>query len=85
MKLQNFEISSSIEPQSGAPWHSVAAMVAQKPPNRPMCTERKSTASTGQVNLAAARELDFWGQFRRATEAARANLVASEWARQALD
>ena len=38
--------------------------------------------STGQVNLAAAWELDFWGKFRRATEAARANLLASEWARE---
>ena len=38
--------------------------------------------SAGQVNLAAAWELDFWGQFRRATEAARANLIASEWARR---
>jgi len=39
-------------------------------------------ASTGQVNLAAAWELDFWGKYRRATEAARANLIASEWARR---
>src|SRR4029077_12194644 len=38
--------------------------------------------STGRVNLSAAWELDFWGKFRRATEAARANLVASEWARR---
>jgi outer membrane protein, multidrug efflux system len=38
--------------------------------------------STGQVNLSAAWELDFWGKFRRATEAVRANLLASEWARQ---
>jgi outer membrane protein, multidrug efflux system len=38
--------------------------------------------STGQVNLAAAWELDFWGKYRRATEAARENLVASEWARR---
>ena len=38
--------------------------------------------SAGQVNLSAAWELDFWGKFRRATEAARANLLASEWARQ---
>jgi multidrug efflux system outer membrane protein len=30
----------------------------------------------------AAWELDFWGKYRRATEAARANLLASEWARQ---
>jgi multidrug efflux system outer membrane protein len=38
--------------------------------------------STGQLNVSAAWELDFWGKFRRATEAARANLLASEWARQ---
>jgi len=38
--------------------------------------------STGQVNLAAAWELDFWGMYRRATEAARANFMASEWARR---
>jgi multidrug efflux system outer membrane protein len=38
--------------------------------------------STGQVNFAAAWELDFWGKYRRATEAARANLVSSEWARR---
>jgi multidrug efflux system outer membrane protein len=37
---------------------------------------------TGQLNVSAAWELDFWGKFRRATEAARANLLASEWARQ---
>jgi outer membrane protein, multidrug efflux system len=34
------------------------------------------------VNLSAAWELDFWGKYRRATEAARANLLASESARQ---
>jgi len=38
--------------------------------------------STGQLNVSAAWELDFWGRYRRATEAARANLLASEWARQ---
>ena len=38
--------------------------------------------STGQLNASAAWELDFWGKFHRATEAARANLLVSEWARQ---
>ncbi len=38
----------------------------------------------GQVNLSASWELDFWGRYRRATEAARAELLASEWARQAV-
>jgi len=38
--------------------------------------------SAGQVNATAGWELDFWGKYRRATEAARANLLATEWARQ---
>ena len=36
----------------------------------------------GQLSVSAGWELDFWGEFRRASEAARANLVASEWARR---
>ena len=40
--------------------------------------------SANQVNLSLSWELDFWGKFRRATQAARANLLASQWARQAV-
>jgi outer membrane protein, multidrug efflux system len=40
--------------------------------------------NTGELNLSAAWELDFWGKYRRATEAARANLLASEWGRRAV-
>ena len=36
----------------------------------------------GQLTVSAAWNLDFWGRYRRATEAARANLLASEWARK---
>ena len=36
----------------------------------------------GQLALSGAWNLDFWGRYRRATEAARAGLLASEWARQ---
>jgi multidrug efflux system outer membrane protein len=36
----------------------------------------------GQVAASAAWNLDFWGKYRRATEAARANLLASEWAQK---
>jgi outer membrane protein, multidrug efflux system len=38
--------------------------------------------STGSVNLGAAWDLDFWGKYRRASEAARANLAATEWGRK---
>jgi len=38
--------------------------------------------SANQVNTGLAWELDFWGKYRRSTEAARASLLATEWARQ---
>ena len=38
--------------------------------------------SFGQVTASGAWNLDFWGRFRRATEAARANLLASQWAQK---
>lgn len=38
--------------------------------------------SANRVGGSLAWELDFWGRYRRATEAARADLVASEWARR---
>src|SRR6267142_2221363 len=40
------------------------------------------TTNTEQISGSASWELDFWGKFRRGTEASRASLVASEWARQ---
>jgi multidrug efflux system outer membrane protein len=36
----------------------------------------------GRVTANAAWDADFWGKYRRATEAARANLLATDWARQ---
>jgi outer membrane protein, multidrug efflux system len=36
----------------------------------------------GRVGLNAAWDLDFWGKYRRGTEAARAQLLAADWARQ---
>ena len=43
-------------------------------------------ANTGAmaVNLSLIWELDFWGKFRRATEAARADLLATEWGQRAV-
>jgi multidrug efflux system outer membrane protein len=39
-------------------------------------------SSTSRVSLSLVWELDFWGKFRRASESARANLLAQEWARR---
>lgn len=38
----------------------------------------------GQVDLSASWNLDFWGKYRRATEAQRAALLGQEWARKAV-
>jgi len=36
----------------------------------------------GRIIASAAWDIDFWGKYRRATEAARADLLATEWARR---
>lgn len=36
----------------------------------------------GEADASASWNLDFWGRYRRATEAARANLLASQWAQK---
>jgi len=38
----------------------------------------------GALVASASWNLDFWGKYRRATEAARANLLANEWAQKAV-
>jgi len=57
-----------------------AVLVDQRTPQSPVAPAFEVGA--GQLSVSAGWELDFWGKFRRASEAARANLVASEWARQ---
>ncbi|MGH9359121.1 MAG: efflux transporter outer membrane subunit [Terriglobia bacterium] len=39
---------------------------------------------TGELDLSVIWNLDFWGKYRRETEAARANLLATEWGRRAV-
>jgi outer membrane protein, multidrug efflux system len=41
-------------------------------------------ARTGEVDLAVVWNLDFWGKYRRQTEAARASVLASQWGRRAV-
>jgi multidrug efflux system outer membrane protein len=41
-------------------------------------------ANAGAVDLAVVWNLDFWGKYRRQTEAARANLLASQWGHNAV-
>jgi outer membrane protein, multidrug efflux system len=41
-------------------------------------------ANAGQIDLAVVWNLDFWGKYRRQTEAARAGLLASQWGQRAV-
>jgi outer membrane protein, multidrug efflux system len=41
-------------------------------------------ANAGEVDLAVVWNLDFWGKYRRQTEAARAGLLASQWGQRAV-
>jgi multidrug efflux system outer membrane protein len=40
--------------------------------------------SAHQADLSLAWDLDFWGKYRRANESARASLLATQWAREAV-
>ncbi|MEO5822214.1 MAG: efflux transporter outer membrane subunit, partial [Vicinamibacteraceae bacterium] len=42
------------------------------------------TAGAIRVGAALAWEIDFWGKYRRATESARAQLLAAQWGRRAV-
>ena len=41
-------------------------------------------ARVGEVDLSVVWNLDFWGKYRRQTEAARAGVLASQWGRRAV-
>jgi len=52
------------------------------PKQKPINQEYETSANA--VGASMVWELDFWGKYRRATEAARANLLATEWAQRAV-
>jgi len=47
-------------------------------------TQNPYQLSINQANLSLSWDLDFWGKYRRMIEAARANWLASQWARKAV-
>jgi outer membrane protein, multidrug efflux system len=57
-----------------------ASLVDQRQERTPLSPAFE--AGFGAVNVSAGWQLDFWGKFRRATEAARANLVSTEWSQR---
>lgn len=59
-----------------------AQSVDQRSPRSKLFHEYGTSAH--QVDLSLAWDLDFWGKYRRANESARASLLASQWAREAV-
>ena len=57
-----------------------ASTVNERIPRSARIPTIETTAN--QVSLSMAWELDFWGRYRRATESARASLLAQEWAQR---
>ena len=46
--------------------------------------QRIPTIGIARAGVATSWQIDFWGRFRRASEAARADLAATEWGRRAI-
>ena len=61
-----------------------AAAVNERVPKQKIAAPFPYETSANSVDAAMVWELDFWGKYRRATEAARANLLATEWAQRAV-
>ena len=59
-----------------------AAVNERVPKEKPVNQEFETSANS--VGASMVWELDFWGKYRRSTEAARANLLATEWAHKAV-
>ena len=61
-----------------------AAAVNERVPKQKIAAPFPYETSASSVSASMVWELDFWGKYRRATEAARANLLATEWAHRAV-
>jgi multidrug efflux system outer membrane protein len=59
-----------------------AQSIDQRVPRTKLFHEYETSAH--QVDLSLAWDLDFWGKYRRANESARASLLATQWAREAV-
>jgi len=69
----------------GDQFPSVAANALSVNERLPQSVRIPSIETTAnQLSISAAWELDFWGRYRRATESARASLLAQEWAQRAV-
>jgi multidrug efflux system outer membrane protein len=69
---------------SQLPSASVGADVFSQQTAKIAKTSPAYEANVGQLNLSVVWNLDFWGKYRRQTEQARAQLLATEWGQRAV-
>jgi len=74
--------SASRAPTNFLPSTAVLDFRLNAPQSLP--SSRRSSSLTVNFLFPVRGKLDFWGKYRRATEAARASLLASEWGRRAV-
>lgn len=80
-RVEQAEAVLGVSRADGRPMGSVGAGVDGQ---RVTTTNPPRNAAMAVVQGSVAWELDFWGRYRRATQAARAQLTASEWGRRAV-
>jgi multidrug efflux system outer membrane protein len=66
------------------PSASVGAGVSSQQNAKVSNLSAANQVNTGQLNLSVIWNLDFWGKYRRQTEEARAQLLATQWGQQAV-
>ena len=74
---------AALFPQVGAGASAGRSRVTEKSPT-PFPSNGENPANNFQVFLNASWEIDLWGKLRRATEAARADLLSTEEGRRAV-
>jgi multidrug efflux system outer membrane protein len=62
--------------------NGTGSLARQRNPSNPVFPAFEANMS--QLGLSSMWQLDFWGRYRKATEAARAAMMASEWNRKAV-
>jgi multidrug efflux system outer membrane protein len=62
--------------------YGAAGALDARSPETPIL--KGGSVSANSLSLSLSWELDFWGKFRRATEAARATLLATQWGKRAV-
>ncbi len=76
--------SSALRAPINSPWSSAGAEIFSLKNPKLTSAFPAYEENVGQLDLSVIWNLDFWGKYRRETEAARDSVLASEWGRRAV-